>query len=117
WQSEWGGVGLGRLMGSEGTRTPPPPGNRAPGARYLRVRLGGNREAPKRAEQLFLIARQRYLRDGDLDGAVRLFDETIRLSPTFARPYDYRATIAAHLGALEAALAWLQRGLPADPVS
>src|SRR2546425_782695 len=51
------------------------------------------------------------------EGAEPLFDETIRLSPTFARPYNYRATIAAHLGDREAALAWLQRGLQADPDS
>ena len=117
WLSDEGYVRLGRLMVIEGTRTTPSTGNKASGARYLRVRLGGNREVPKRAEQLFLIARQRYLRDGDLDGAARLFDETIRLSPTFARPYNYRATIAAHLGDREAALAWLQRGLQADPDS
>src|SRR2546425_65721 len=117
WLSDEGYVRLGRLMVLEGTRTTPSAGNKESGARYLRVRLGGNREVPKRAEQLFLIARQRYLRDGDLDGAVRLFGETIRLSPTFARPYNYRATIAAHLGDREAALAWLQRGLQADPDS
>src|SRR5437660_5113665 len=117
WLSDEGYVRLGRLMVLEGTRTTPSAGNKESGARYLRVRLGGNREVPKRAEQLFLIARQRYLRDGDLDGAARLFDETIRLSPTFARPYNYRATIAAHLGDREAALAWLQRGLQADPDS
>jgi tetratricopeptide (TPR) repeat protein len=117
WLSDEGYVRLGRLMVIEGTRVTASAGNKESGARYLRVRLGGNREVPKRAEQLFLIARQRYLRDGDIDGAVRLFDESIRLAPTFARPYNYRATIAADLGDREAALAWLQRGLQADPDS
>src|SRR4029434_2693638 len=84
------------------------------GARYVRIRLGGNREISKRAEQIFLIARQRYLRDGDIEGATRLFDESIRLAPSFARPYSYRALIAADLGDREGALAWLQRGLKAD---
>src|SRR4029453_1831311 len=117
WLSDEGYVRLGRLMVIEGTRVTASAGNKESGARYLRVRLGGNREVPKRAEQLFLIARQRYLRDGDIDGAVRLFDESIRLAPTFARPYNYRATIAADLGDREGAPAGLHAGLQADPDS
>jgi tetratricopeptide (TPR) repeat protein len=115
WLSDEGYVRLGRLMVIEGTRVTP--ANKESSARYLKVRLGGNREVPKRAEQLFVAARQRYLRDGDVDGAARLFDETIRLAPTFARPYSYRAAIATELGDREAALVWLQRGLQADPDS
>ena len=117
WLSDEGYVRLGRLMVIEGARVTSSAGHKEPGARYLKIRLGGNREVSKRAEQMFLIARQRYLRDGDVDGAMRLFDETIRLAPTFARPYNYRAAIAAELGDREAALAWLQRGLQADPDS
>jgi len=117
WLSDEGYVRLGRLMVIEGTRVTASAANKESGARYLKIRLGGNREVSKRAEQLFLIARQRYLRDGDIDGATRLFDETIRLAPTFARPYSYRAAIAAELGDREAALGWLQRGLQADPDS
>ena len=117
WLSDEGYVRLGRLMVIEGTHVTASAANKESRARYLKIRLGGNREVSKRAEQLFLIARQRYLRDGDLDGATRLFDETIRLAPTFARPYSYRAAIAAELGNREAALGWLQRGLQADPDS
>jgi len=117
WLSDEGYVRLGRLMVIEGTRVTPSAANKESGARYLKIRLGGNREVPKRAEQLFLIARQRYLRDADLDGATKLFDETIRLAPAFVRPYTYRAAIATELGDREAALAWLQRGLQADPDS
>ena len=114
WLSDEGWVRLGRLMVIEGTRVTPSATNKESGARYLRIRLGGNREVPKRVEQLFLIARQRYLRDGDLEGATRLFDECIRLAPAFARPYSYRAMIAVDLGDREAALGWLQKGLKAD---
>ena len=117
WLSDEGYVRLGRLMVIEGTRVTPSAANKESGARYLKIRLGGNREVPKRAEQLFLIARQRYLRDGDIDGATKLFDESLRLAPAFARPYNYRAAIAAELGDREAALAWLQRGVQADPDS
>jgi tetratricopeptide (TPR) repeat protein len=117
WLSDEGYVRLGRLMIVEGARVSPSGGNKESSARYLRARLGGNREVPKRAEQLFVIARQRYLRDGDLDHAARLFDESSRLAPTFARPYTYRAVIATDLGDREAALAWLQRGLQADSES
>ena len=117
WLSDDGYVRLGRLMLVDSARVSPSSGNKDPNARYLRVRLGGNREVGKRAEQLFVIARQRYLRDGDVDNAARLFDESIRLAPTFARPYTYRAAIAADLGDHEAGLAWLQRGLQADPES
>src|SRR6058998_3766247 len=90
WLSDEGYVRLGRLMVIEGSRATASAANKGSGVRYVRIRLGGNREVPKRAEQLFLIARQRYLRDGDINGASRLFDESIRLAPAFARPYNYR---------------------------
>src|SRR5438034_362429 len=73
WLADEGYVRLGRLMVIEGTRVTPAAGNKESGARYLRIRLGGDREVPKRAEQIFLIGRQRFLRDGDIDGASRLF--------------------------------------------
>jgi tetratricopeptide (TPR) repeat protein len=114
WLSDEGYVRLGRVMVVEGARVTPFAGNKESGARYVRIRLGGNRDVPKRAEQLFLIARQRYLRDGDLEGAQRLLDESIRLAPGFARPYNYRALMAAELGDREAALAWYRKGLKAD---
>lgn len=117
WLSDEGYVRLGRLMVIEGSRATASAANKESGARYVRIRLGGNREVPKRAEQLFVIARQRYLRDGDINGASRLFDESIRLAPAFARPYNYRAMIAADLGDREGAMAWLQRALRADPDS
>src|SRR5256714_14827565 len=63
WLSDEGYVRLGRLMVLEGTRVTPLAGNKESGVRYVRIRLGGDRDVPKRAEQLFLIARQRYLRD------------------------------------------------------
>lgn len=117
WLADEGYVRLARLMVIEGSRATASALNKESGALYLRIRLGGKREVGKRAEQIFLIARQRYLRDGDVDGAVRLFDECIRLAPSFARPYNYRAMIASDLGDREGALAWLQRGLQADPDS
>ena len=112
WLTDHGYVRLGRLMVMEGTRVTPSAGNKESGARYVRIRLGG--DVPKRAEQLFLIARQRYVRDGDIDGATRLFDETIRLAPAFARPYNYRAFIAWDQGDQEGAIAWLRRAVQAD---
>jgi tetratricopeptide (TPR) repeat protein len=85
--------------------------------RYVRVRLGGGREVPKRAEQLFIIGRQRYLRDRDADGATRLLTEAVRLAPHFARPYSYLSRIAWDRGDREGAVAWLQRAVEADPES
>jgi tetratricopeptide (TPR) repeat protein len=117
WLSDEGYVRLARLMVVESTRAAAAPGAKESGVRYLKIRLGGNREVPKRAEQLFRTARQRYIRDGDVDGAMRLFDESIRLAPAFARPYHYRAAIAVELGDREAALTWLQRALQTDPDS
>src|SRR5262249_30076208 len=55
--------------------------------------------------------------DGDADGAARLFDESLRLSPAFARPYSYKARLALDDGDREAALRWLQHGVEADPDS
>jgi tetratricopeptide (TPR) repeat protein len=83
----------------------------------VRIRLGGAHPIAKRAESLFMIAKQRYLRDGDVDGAARLFDESLRLSPTFARPYAYKARMARDDGDREAAIGWLRRGVEADPES
>lgn len=114
WLSDEGYVRLGRLMVLEGARVTGSATNKEGAARYVRIRLGGSRDVPKRVEQLFLIARQRYLRDGDIEGAARLFDECIRLAPGFARPYSYRAMMAVDLGDRQEALAWLQKGLRAD---
>jgi Flp pilus assembly protein TadD len=85
--------------------------------RYALLRLGGGQEVPKRAEQLALIGRQRHLRDGDAQGATRLFTEAIRLAPTFVRPHEHLARIAWDNGDREGALAWLRRALAADPSS
>src|ERR1051326_1552463 len=84
---------------------------------YMRVRLGNGQEVPKRAEQLFIIGRQRYLRDRDADGAARLFTESVRLAPRFARPYSYLSRIAWDRGDKDGAVVWLQRGVEADPDS
>jgi tetratricopeptide (TPR) repeat protein len=114
WLTDEGYVRLGRLMVLEGVRATPSEGNKQSGRNYVRIRLAGGREVPKRAEQLVLIARQRYLRDDDVAGATRLFDEALRLAPGYARPYSYRAHIAREAGDPAAAVAWLQRGLQVD---
>ena len=117
WLADEGYMRLGRLMVEEGTRLTSSQGNRDSGNRFVRIRLGGARPVAKRAESVFLIAKQRYLRDGDVDGAARLFDESLRLSPTFARPYSYKARLALDDGDREAAIRWLRRGVDADPES
>jgi len=117
WLTDEGYMRLGRLMVEEGTRLTSSQGNKDSGNRFVRIRLGGSRPVAKRAESLFLIAKQRYLRDGDLDGATRLFDESLKLSPAFARPYSYKARLAVDDGDREAAVRWLRRGVEADPDS
>jgi len=54
---------------------------------------------------------------GTSEGAARLFDESLRLSPTFARPYSYKARLALDDGDREGAVRWLRRGVEADPDS
>lgn len=117
WLSDEGFVRLGRIMVIEGTRLTPSPANKDAGARYLQIRLTGGREIAKRVEQLTLIGRQRYVRDGDAAGAVRLLEEAVRLDPAFARPYNHLARIAWEEGERERAVAWLERGVAADPHS
>src|SRR5262249_34798964 len=114
WLTDEGYMRLGRLMVEEGTRVTSSPANKESGNRFVRIRLGGARPVSKRAESLFMIAKQRYLRDGDAEGAARLFDESLRLSPTFARPSSYKARLAVDDGDREAAIRWLQRGVEAD---
>src|ERR671923_725389 len=72
WLTDEGYMRLGRLMVEEGTRVTGAEANKAAGARYVRIRLGA-KPVSKRAESLFLVARQRLLRDGDHEGAARLF--------------------------------------------
>lgn len=117
WLSDEGYMRLGRLMVEEGTRLTGSQGNKDSGNRFVRIRLGGSRPVAKRAESLFLIAKQRYLRDGDVEGATRLFDESLRLSPAFTRPYSYKARLAVDDGDREAAVRWLRQGVEADPDS
>jgi tetratricopeptide (TPR) repeat protein len=113
WLTDEGYMRLGRVMVEEGTRLTTSPENKESGARYLRIRVG-TQAVPKRAESLFLIARQRYLRDGDVRGALRLFDESLKEAPNFARPFAYKARIAWDAGQYDAAVALLQRGVEAD---
>src|SRR5919108_4138170 len=117
WLADEGYMRLGRLMVEEGTRVTSVAANRESGERFVRIRLGGARPVGKRAESLFMIGKQRYLRDGDAEGAARLFDESLRLSPAFARPYSYKARLALDDGDREAAVQWLRRGVEADPES
>src|SRR5919108_742826 len=105
------------LMEEESTRVTSAASSKESGQRFVRIRLGGARPVSKRAESLFMIAKQRYLRDGDVEGAARLFDDSLRLSPTFARPYSYKARLALDEGDREAAVQWLRRGVEADPES
>jgi tetratricopeptide (TPR) repeat protein len=114
WLTDEGYMRLGRLMVEEGTRVTGAEANKAAGARYVRIRLGA-KPVSKRAESLFLVARQRLLRDGDHEGAARLFDEAIRLAPHFTRPYNYRALIAWQRGDTDGAIGWLERAVAADP--
>ena len=108
---------LGRLIVTEALKHGDSEERKQPGYRYVRSRLAGGREVPKRAESLFLAARQRYLRDGDVDGAERLLDEALRVAPSFVRPYTMKARIAQDAGNPDDALEWLRRGLEADPDS
>ena len=117
WLTDEGYVRLGRLIVAEGTRTTPSAANKESGARYLRVRLGGQRAVPKRAEQLLQIARQRLLRDGDAEGARRLLERAVALAPDFVRPHAYLARIAWEDGDRAAALGWLEHAVKADPDS
>jgi tetratricopeptide (TPR) repeat protein len=113
WLTDEGYVRLGRLMVEEGTRATASEANKMSGARYVRIRLGA-KPVSKRAESLFLVGRQRFLRDGDYEGAGRLFDEAIRLAPEFTRPYNYRALIAWQRGDTAGAIGWLERAVAAD---
>jgi len=117
WLTDEGYVRLGRLMVAEGTRTTRSAASKEAGARYLRIRLGGQRDVPKRAEQLLQIARQRLLRDGDADGARRLLERAVTLAPDFVRPHAYLARIAWDDGDRATALGWLEHAVEADPES
>jgi len=85
------------------------------GERYLKIRLIDGRQISKRAEQLAIIGRQRYLRERDAAGATQLLEEAIRLEPTFPRPHLHLARIAWDRKEHASALSWLERALQVDP--
>ena len=115
WLTDEGYVRLAQLVVAEGTRLTTSAANKLVGERYLRVRLMDGRQISKRAEQLAIIARQRYLRERDASGATHLLEEAIRLEPTFPRPYLHMARIAWDRSEHERALSWLGRAIQADP--
>jgi tetratricopeptide (TPR) repeat protein len=117
WLTDAGYIRLGRLMVQEAWRVAPSQGNKDSAARYLRVRLGGTRDVPKRAEQLFQIAVQRYRRDGDADGARRLFEQAVALAPGFVRPHAYLANLALDDGDEAGAVVWFERAVASDDAS
>jgi len=121
WYGQWltddGFMHLARVMVAEGTRLAGSPETRASGERYLRIRLSGGREIPKRVEQLTMIGHQLYVRDNDLPRAIRALEEAIRLEPHVSRPYLYRAQVAWGEDDRSGALRWLETALERDPES
>ncbi|OGK82179.1 MAG: hypothetical protein A2W08_00270 [Candidatus Rokubacteria bacterium RBG_16_73_20] len=117
WLTDEGYMRMGRLMVLEGTRVTPSAGNKASGENYVRVRHSGGLEVAKRAEQLALIARQRLVRDRDIEGATRLLEQAIAIEPGFPRPYAYMAQVAWARGDRDGMVGWLERGVQADPDS
>src|SRR5262249_47125087 len=115
WLTDEGYVRLAQLVIAEAARLTTSTVNQQLGERYLRIRLMNGRQISKRAEQLTIIGRQRYLRERDASGATQLLEEAIRLEPTFPRPYLHLARIAWDRNEPERALSWLERALQADP--
>src|SRR5213083_1332930 len=81
WLTDEGYMRLGRLMVEEGTRVTSAASNKESGQRFVRIRLGGARPVSKRAESLFMIATQRYLRDGDREAAVQWLRRGVEADP------------------------------------
>lgn len=115
WLTDEGYVRLAQIVVAEATRLTTSATNRQLGERYLKVRLIDGRQISKRAEQLAIIGRQRYLRERDAAGATQLLEEAIRLEPTFPRPYLHLARIAWDRKEHASALSWLERALQVDP--
>jgi tetratricopeptide (TPR) repeat protein len=115
WLTDEGYVRLAQLVVAEAAHLTTSTVNKRLGERYLRIRLMDGRRISKRAEQLAIIGRQRYLRERDAGGATQVLEEAIRLEPTFPRPYLHLARIAWERNEHESALSWLERALKADP--
>jgi len=99
----------------EGARLAGSQSNKDFAAKFVRVRIGP--EIPKAAEHLFQVAKQRLLRDGDVEGAGGVFEEASRLAPRFARPYLYRSRLAEEEGDLFSGIELLEQAIKADPES
>src|SRR5262249_50573982 len=115
WMKDEGYVRLAQIVVAEATRLTTSATNKQLRERYLKVRLVDGRQISKRAEQLAIIGRQRYLRERDAAGATPLLEEAIRLEPTFPRPYLHLARIAWDRQEHASALSWLERALQVDP--
>ncbi len=108
---------MARTMILEGLRTSNNPDFGARVKQLIPARLSGGREVSKHVEQLSLIGRERYLREGDVQGAVSLFSQAMALDPKFDRPYVYMAELARDQNDLDAEVMWLDRAIRADPNS
>jgi tetratricopeptide (TPR) repeat protein len=82
---------------------------------FLKARLSQGRAISKLVEQLSIAGRERYLRENDVDGAVRLLEKAISLDPAYVRPCNDLARIAADQGKHDVAITWLTRATKADP--
>lgn len=114
WLTDAGWVRMGRVVVEEAARVNRAAARGTAGAGYLRARLSAGRPVARRAEQLAILGRQRWVRGGDATGARALLQEAVHLDPGFVRPYVHLARIASDRGELTAAARWLEQAIAVD---
>jgi tetratricopeptide (TPR) repeat protein len=114
WLTDTGWVRTGRVVIEEAARVNVAAARGTAGADFLRARLSAGRPVARRAEQLAMLGRQRWVRGGDADGARALLEEAVDLEPGFVRPYVHLARIATDRGELLTARRWLEQAIAVD---
>ena len=114
WLTDTGWVRTGRVVIEEAARVNVAAARGTAGANYLRARLSSGRPVARRAEQLAMLGRQRWVRADDAAGARTLLEEAVDLEPGFVRPYVHLARIATDQGELLTARRWLEQAIAVD---
>lgn len=114
WLTDAGWVRAGRVVVEEATRVNRAAARGTAGRTFLNARLSAGRPVSRRAEQLAILGRQRWVRGGDAPGARRLLEEAIRAEPGFVRPYVHLARVASDHGELTDAVRWLEQAIAVD---
>jgi tetratricopeptide (TPR) repeat protein len=115
WLTDTGWVRMGRVVIEEAARVNRAAARGTAGAGYLRARLSAGRPVARRAEQLAILGRQRWVRGGDAAGARMLLEEAVAVDADAWRAHRNLGEVLARLERHDEAETQLRRALDLFP--